>query len=323
MLYNNMHSEFHKRIRDNARGIALYAFVAPNESASVYSRTNNLNRIRDIMNECNPDGIIIYDVQEEKCRGNIERPFRFNKKEPAHIYSQFLTENLQGTNIITYIALPNENISSVELTNRMDEIIRRDIKTVVFVGGSSKVIDSTCDTIYSCAMLYKKKILDINAGAVTLPDRYIKSGWNEHDVLLNKTLGGSDFFVSQIVYNFESIEKLLRLYSAGCIDNNIKPARIIFTFALFAENKTIQFMRCLGIDIPPEIDEKLGTNHDKSYIEYSMELCICNWIKILDLKKELGIPVGFSVDIVSGNKMEYSKSIELYKKLENIMKELY
>ena len=83
--------------------VGLYAQTAPNDCASTNMKFEHFNNIEKVVKECNPDGLIIYDIQEEDCKtfeydenGNkitTPRPFKFLKKEQADIFANFISKN--------------------------------------------------------------------------------------------------------------------------------------------------------------------------------------------------------------------------------------
>ena len=159
---------------------------------------------------------------------------------------------------------------------------------------------------------------------VCLPERKILYKLNEAQLMFDRTKHNYKFFITQIVYNYELFEDLINEYSNLCVTNNIIPARIIFNFALFASESTIKFMKCLGVifdeNFESEItDLKLRDDAEINYIEYSMDKSCELYKNLIKLCREKHIPFGFSADVVSGSKMEFLKSIELYKKLKQIV----
>lgn len=322
-LYGGSNEQFQLDMHNTDNIIGIYALVAPDDCASTNMKLIHFERIQKIVKDINPGGLIIYDVQDEKCRDGTDRPFKFNKKEQSDIFASFITKKNPSMGVITYRVLPNQNITTESLEKWINDTIdKRKLTNIVYVGGSKGIVGDTGLNPYNYTLNYIKKFKNIIIGGITLPERYKKVGWDESDVLLKKTHEGCVFFVSQIVYNIEYIKRLMNEYADKCNLNNIKPSRIIFTFALFGEKKTISFMKCLGVDIPEEIEKSINDKPESEYIDYSMKLSSDNWVNLVKLRndiehdKKIKIPIGFSVDVISGNKDEFEKSFDLY----NILK---
>ena len=89
-------------------------------------------------------------------------------------------------------------------------------------------------------------------------------------------------------------------------------------------------MKCLGVIFSEEVNKKiLSEKTEETYITCSMEICVTMFKQLLQFRKDINtrhntnVKFGFSVDVVTGNKAEYTKSIELYNLLNDAMKELY
>ena len=167
------------------------------------------------------------------------------------------------------------------------------------------------------------------SGSVCLPER----GDIETDLMTKRTQNNCKFFITQMVYNYELFEKIVVKYVNKCLTVGIDPARIIFNFSLFGEEKSIEFMKCLGVifsdEVVQKINEEVKEKNELNYIRCSMNICQDLFKKLLILRrkineeKHINLKIGFSVDVVTGNKSEYDKSIDLYKLLNQQMNELY
>jgi len=345
-LYGGTLQETHEKFKTDIINpdiiLGVYALAAPDNCASTNMKLLHFERIQNIVKECNPDALIVYDVQDEKCRDGKDRPFKFNKKEQSDIFASFISKKFNKTNIITYRVLPNEDTKEEDLNKFIDSTINkpRELKNIVYASGSKGIVGESRLSPYNYA-LERVKINNTNViiGGITLPERYKKEGWDEAEILFKKTQEGCKFFVSQVVYNFNYIETLLKNYAYKIKQNKIEPSRIIFTFALFGESKTFEFMSCLGIDIPDDVKTEVAKiKEEKDYISYSKSLCLENWEKILKLRNQImkegimnegimnegiNLPIGFSADVISGNKAEFENSIKLYNELNELKKSYY
>jgi len=60
-----------------------------------------------------------------------------------------------------------------------------------------------------------------------------------------------------VLYEAESIKSLLRDYYKLCKSLNEKPKRILLSFAPASTKKDIPFLKWLGVEFPPEIEDYL------------------------------------------------------------------
>lgn len=323
--------------------VGLYALAAPNDCATTNIKLEHLNNIykniKEISKldpsgcspdtvskteppECNPNGLIVYDIQEEKCKNGAERPFKFIKKEQADIFANFISKKFPSNPVILYRAIP-KNSSAFALDKWLDDsITKRNATIVVWIGGGSR--DGLIDGIKAVDYVVNKvdeKYKEVIYGGVCLPERKILYNLNEAGLMFDRTQKNYKFFITQIVYNYKMFEDLLNEYVQLCNTNKINPARIIFNFALFASESTINFMKCLGVIFDDNFEsdlKKIKDNTEESYIEYSMNKSCEIYTNLIRLCKEKNIPFGFSADVVSGNKKENEYSVELYNRLNQI-----
>lgn len=341
-LKNNLigagYADLQKHIIDSTRGIGVYALAAPNDCASSNMKIEHFNRIKKVVELCSPSALVIYDIQDEPCRNGEPRPFKFIKKEQADIFANFIGKQFPNNPIILYRALPekviNPDLSEQErktiINNWMsDTIKKRNQKILVWIGGNSRrlpQINSLTPADYINEQI-KTLYPDVMSGSVCLPER----GDIETELMKIRTQKDCKFFITQMVYNYELFEKVVIDYVNHCILNGLEPARIIFNFALFGEEKSIDFMKCLGVIFSEEVLERISEEEktEANYIKCSMDICQDLFTKILNLRKKINeekkinLKIGFSVDVVTGNKSEFDKSIDLYNLLNQIMIKLY
>jgi hypothetical protein len=322
-----------EKLQNSDEIVGLYALAAPNDCASTNMKIEHFNNIQKVITRCNPDGLIVYDIQEEKCKNGQERPFKFIKKEQADIFANFISKKFPENPIILYRAIP-KNSNAKDLDKWLDDsIVKRNVTTVVWIGGGSR--DGLIDGQKAIDYIINKvdntdKYRHVLYGGVCLPERKILHDIDEHKLMIDRTKNKYKFFITQIVYNYKMFEDLLNEYVILCSTNRISPARIIFNFALFSSDSTINFMECLGVifddtfktdimRIKSEISENMPREEIESkYIEYSLNKSCELYKNLIVFCKEKNIPFGFSADVVSGSKIEFEQSIELFNKLKEI-----
>jgi len=125
------------------------------------------------------------------------------------------------------------------------------------------------------------------------------------------------YFISQTVYHAAPTQRLLRDYLRDCRGAGITPRRIVLTFAPCGREKTLAFLRWLGVNLAPETErELLGA---ASPLAKSIEICRDNLRRILDQPYAADIPLGVNVESVSINRDEIDASIDLCHALREVM----
>ena len=111
--------------------------------------------------------------------------------------------------------------------------------------------------------------------------------------------------------------RLLADYLRDCRGAGVKPRRVVLSFAPVGREKTMDFMRWLGVRIPPETTRDiLGS---AAPLERSIEICRDNLRRILEQPYAKEVPLGVSVESVSINRDEIDASIDLVHALAEVV----
>lgn len=257
------------------------------------------------------DGLVIYDIQDEKERTEAERPFPFIGTIDPQIYSDEYLKDLQLPKIIYRCVgkyTPNQ------FTDLIKGSFNEDMFSV-FVGAASrtqKVSLRLSEAYKICASVNPDLIL----GGVAIPERHIKNG-EEHMRIINKFQSGCKYFISQAVYNVEAAKDFLSDYYYHCKKNNIEMVPILFTLTPCGSIKTLEFMKWLGISIPRWLENDLLNSED--ILNKSVSLSKDIFTELFDFAMEKGIPVGCNIESVSVRKVEIEASILLAKDIKSII----
>lgn len=135
--------------------------------------------------------------------------------------------------------------------------------------------------------------------------------------MLRKQKAGAEWFISQAVYDPEPTIRLLKDYAASCREQGIVPRKVILTFAPVSRQKTMNFIKWLGVRVPEETESQI-LNAEQP-VEESVNL-LCNMLKeILQECSGIGVPLGISCESVSIYKKEIDAVHELFRKLQDIL----
>ncbi|WP_169777815.1 methylenetetrahydrofolate reductase [Campylobacter curvus] len=294
-----------QKIKNNEAGILLYGLTPPKENLTSEETAAIATKQIARLEGQNIDGIVLYDLQDESSRTNEERPFEFIKTTPPETYYEtYLKKHFKA---VIYKAVGK--YSEVEfcefLRHQQEDFI------TVFVGASSKSqeVKLKLDEAYA---LKAKFAPNITLGGICIPERHA-SKLDEHLKVAHKSEKGCEFFITQAVYNLENAKKFIDDYAK--LEG--KKCPIIFTFTPCGSAKTLLFMKWLGINIPPNFEERL--NASENILQTSLNLCleIFNFLYKYGLAK--GISVGANVESVSNRKVEIEASITLLKQIREII----
>ncbi|QKF86288.1 methylenetetrahydrofolate reductase family protein [Campylobacter blaseri] len=270
---------------------------------SEYERIGKIHKQR--FEEIGVDGIIIYDLQDEKSRNSSERIFDFVQTlDPQKYYEDFLHTSIEP---IIYKA-----VSKYDTATFYDFLQKEKDYIYVFVGSSSsKVVPKlTLDEAYR---LTKNSNFNSVLGGICIPERHVIKK-DEHIRMIEKSKNGCKFFISQAIYNVENAKKFIDDYA----QTNFANIPIIFTFIPCGSKKTLDFIKWLGIFVEDRFEKKLIDSNDMIQTSINLSLEFFNFIYKYSLSK--GISVGANVESISKQRDEIQASLTLLDEIKKIIK---
>lgn len=310
--------ELKSKLLDPTKGIYIYGTTPPRQGSSPEKIEAIAKKITARISDLNVDAINVYDIQNEKGRTNIPRPFPFSPVIDSRKYARIL-HNLTSKEIIAYKCVVHQ--PKADFSAWLDRTWQQyDLRYLAFVGGSSSQTSYPGPTLSQAAQMTTEHQHDFVFGGVTLAERHLSKG-GEHLRLIEKSRWGMQFFTSQVVYQPKATIKLLQDYARQCQEFNVSPVRIILTFAPCGHPKTLQFLKWLGVNFPLEVEREIFSA--QSPVQKSVEVCCAAWKQILESIESTTIPLGINVESVSIKKDEIDATIELFWKLKEISKIRY
>jgi hypothetical protein len=156
----------------------------------------------------------------------------------------------------------------------------------------------------------------IASGCVAIAERHSSKG-NEHENMLRKSEAGASWFITQGIFDADSVVRLLRDYGALCRSRKVAPRKVILTFAPVGRRKTLDFIKWLGMSVPPHIEERIFAA--ASPVAESTAV-LCEVLQaILEGSAGSGVPLGLNVESVSIVKEEIDAAHSLFQLLQSSM----
>lgn len=298
-----------EKIKQNSPAILLYGFTPP----SIDTDSKKVEQIAatQLLRLANSrlDGLVIYDLQDEKERNKDKRTFDFKDTlEPLNYYKKFFVGKYQAVIYKAVSKYAPETLA--DFLGQNNEIIS------VFVGASSKN-DTPKTQLNDAYKLKAKNAPNIVLGGICIPERHISKG-DEHLRVGQKISAGCEFFITQAVYNINNAKHFLSDYAKLCASNDTKKVPIIFTFTPCGDAKTLSFMRWLGIDVPKYFEQRLM--HSSNPVEMSVKTSFDMFCELYHYGKELGLSIGANVESISRKKIEIEASIALLNTISDFIK---
>ncbi|MGI0053857.1 MAG: hypothetical protein ACRECR_06360 [Thermoplasmata archaeon] len=137
--------------------------------------------------------------------------------------------------------------SAEELEHWLQETLERELRNVVLVGGSSRYIPYPGPAVIDADRIADRILRPAGGlvGNIAIPQRT-----GEAHRMVAKTRAGARFFTTQILFDGESVLRLLREYDRECRAQELRPGAVLLSFAPLADETDAEFVRWLGADIP-------------------------------------------------------------------------
>lgn len=300
-----------ERIKKYRSTLLLYGLTPPKAANSEEKNISITNlRIKRI-NTVPIDGLVVYDIHDEKDRSVLERPMDFLPTIPSIQYSNDYLAALNLSKIV-YLCVGKYTGEELEIIfhNSWDKIF-------TLVGASSRNSAVKCSLVHAYEIfnryMAKRNLL---LGGVIIPERHIAKQ-DEHLRIIHKTENGCSFFITQCIFNVEYAKSLLSDYYYECEKRNTDMRPVFLTFTPCGHLKTIDFLEWLGIKIPVWIKNELKDNNNT--LEKSIEIDIQNFKELSSFAKEKGIPIGVNIESVSIKKEEILASLELTHRIHELL----
>ena len=254
------------------------------------------------------DGVVVYDIQDETGRTSQPRPFPFvGTVDPREYATHFRLPT------IVYKALgmmPEANWRAW-----LAETRGMGVEVLSIVGRPASGVKYPLP-LSRAIRIASGPSSGLTIGGVVIAERHDEQR-SESARLLAKGIEGCGYFISQTVYQPAPTQRLLADYLRDCRGAGITPKRVILTFAPCGREKTLGFLRWLGVNVSADTERAILGAPDP--LARSIGICRDNLRRILDGAYASHIPLGINVESVSINRDEIDASIDLFHALQEVL----
>lgn len=292
-----------ERLRAGEGGFLLFGITPPKAATGPDDlrriAESTLSRLRSL----DPDGVVLYDILEERDRNPETRPFPFLPTlDPADYVSDYLSGWVKPAIVYRAVGKYPESVLATWMRRQPPDRI-----ATVLVGASSRQQPGLTSLPQAHALRTQAQP-DMLAGAVVIPERHAVRG-DEHRRMLDKQAAGCCFFVSQVLYDAGAAKNLVSDYRDECDARGVRPAPIVFTLSVCGSLKTLEFLEWLGVQVPRWMQRDLQRSDDT--LGASLEHSRAVGSDVLAYCRRLGVPAGVNVESVSSRRVEIEAAIEL------------
>ncbi|MEU1665306.1 methylenetetrahydrofolate reductase [Streptomyces sparsogenes] len=300
--------DLQQRICDRAGEFLFFAVTPPRQTTTPERAQEIADITRKRLDGLEPDGLVLYDIDDESDRNPAERPFPFTPTmDPAEYLARHFGE--LDLPVVVYRAVGKYDESDFRswLTGQPDRGLS------VFVGAASR--ETPVATTLSRAQSLRAELRpDLLLGGVAIPERHTRTG-TEHLRLLAKQEAGCSYFVTQVVYDVNAAKDLVSDYRYECAARDLVPVPIVFTFSVCGSMKTLEFLRWLGVDVPRWIHNEL--QHADDTLQASFEHALATARELMTFCRRLEVPFGLNVESVSIRREEIEAAVDLAARLRS------
>lgn len=305
-------NKLHKKILDKNTSVILFELLPPSET----SNGNNGCYLEDYAQSAvelllgatvNIDAINIPEIHDEKNGSSRPAPY-IPKIEPRELALHLKQASNDKLDII--LNRGTVHFHWDEQKKWLEETINDyHNNTFVLIGAESAQNHYLGPSVIDMASYIKNNYVDCLCGGIVIQHR--RKSISEQDEihrLITKANYGIEFFTSQIIYESDSIKTLLSDYHQVCLLNNIKPKRIIFSFAPISNAKDIEFLRWLGVRIPDKICRNLlKSNIGISWRSVKTANAVLDEILDYVNQENIQIPLGINIEHITPRNFDISQ----------------
>ena len=300
------------RLTDAGQPLFLYGTTPPRAGAAPEQVATAAQKLGERLRGLPVDGVVVYDIQDESGRTAQPRPFPFVATVDPRSYSSLLARQT-GLGTITYKALAQ--LDEAGWRAWLDESAHAGARLVSVVGRPTSGVRYAL-SLSRAVRIAAEHPASFTVGGVAIAERHTEER-SESARLLAKAVEGCAFFISQAVYHAPPTRRLLADYLRDCRGAGVPPRRIVLTFAPCGREKTLAFLRWLGVNVAPQTARSILDAARP--LERSIGICRDNLRRILDGPYGSAIPLGVNVESVSINRDEIDATVELFGVLRETM----
>jgi hypothetical protein len=292
------------KITARQTGLCFYGLSPPKRATPAADLTALVAQQRARLGALDPDAVVVYDIQDEAERTQSPRPFPFL---PTLDPDGYAAEHLAGLPAVVYRCVTRDDEAAFARW-----LAATTTKVSVLVGAPSRRAEPglALGRAYTLAREHAPQLV---LGGIAIAERHATRG-DEHQRMLTKAAAGCRFFVTQAVYDVTSTKSLLSDYAL----TTDTPAPVILTLTPCGSEKTLAFMKWLGIAFPRWLENDL--RHAPDPLATSVKLCEQIFTEAWSYAREKGVPLGVNVESVSIRKVEIEASLDLFHRVRACMR---
>lgn len=292
-------------------GVLTYGITPPKRSWSVDKVVDVAARQAERIRALPVDGVVVYDLQDESSRTDVERPFPYEEPLDPVAYAYDMLGEL-GLPRIVYRCVAR--LDPATLRASLDRI-RDEGGATVLVGAASKEQDAAM-RLSDAYELRRSHHDDLPTGGVLIGERH-RRGHTEHLRVLSKVDAGCAFFVTQAVYSAADTKDVLSDLHVRCEEVGRSAPPVLVTLTPCGSERTLGFLQWLGVEVPRWLRNDLL--HADDTLSASVDACVRVLRELHEYAGGHDVPLGCNVESVSLRRDEIEASVELVHRAREVL----
>lgn len=295
-----------EKLCDPQQCVMLYGCTPPHQDSSSERIALLASQLAKRLEQLPLDGLLVYDVQDEHARTTEPRPFPFRPAIEARQYAALLQQRT-GYQAVAYKCVVD--MTEAGWRQWLHETRHNyDLSCLTLVGSSSPTPMPGSLPVDRAYHIAGEEDNGLTLGGIVIAERHSPQ-YNEGHRLISKAEQGCDYFISQLVFDAGMTIRLISDYARMCQELHVAPRRIVLTFAPCGRQRTMEFIKWLGVAVPPQIEAAIL--NAEAPLRKSRQINCENLRAILEYDYDVSVPLGINVESVSSNREELDASIEL------------
>lgn len=294
------------KLRDPQQFLLLYGTTPPSQDSSDERVVMRANQLARQIEHLPLDGLLVYDVQDEQARTSAPRPFPFRPAIEARIYARLL-QQCTVHQAMTYKCVVD--MSEESWRQWLHETYTDyGLRCLTLVGSASPNPRPGSLPVDRAYQIATEADMDLTLGGIVIAERH-SPDFDESRRLICKAAQGCSYFVSQLIFDADLTIRLIADYARRCRQQGVMPQRIVLTFAPCGRRRTMEFIKWLGVAVPPRIEAAIL--EAEMPLRKSQQINCESLRAILEHEYEMPMPLGINIESVSSNQAEQEASVEL------------
>lgn len=296
----------------------LFELIPPTTDADSSFHREREEHLTNLSNTLDIGALNLPEVQEESKKDEKgERKSDFKERVPPRQYARQLREQFPSLDFAI------NRVIVQETKDKQKQWLRETfhdfgIENIVVVGGESSEIDYPGPSVTEGNRMIKQELnnngndgyspTDFRVGNICISTRR-KDDFDEPDRMMKKIRSGADFFTTQIVAERESPLSLMEDFSRALEQESMEPPFIFWSFSPIAQQKDVDFLRWLGVNIPDGVESNILDSD--SPVEASIAHARDIWEELNELNESLPVTIPMGINVSFMGDRNFGNAIDL------------